>query len=181
MLNFVIKKTAPSNQECTENVNFKNMGEFCDDILYDNKRNEGVIIGLNGPSASGKSTIAQKMCSEFTSKNYHSIVFPLDYFLFNRINRFNLINNPDTKSRIMHYLFDSWDITRFCSYLNEIFQAINGNEEKIIHLNNIYDRKTGLTNAQANLFILPKSIIIVEGTEAINCLTESYYDVKIKI
>lgn len=142
-----------------------------------NKKNSK-LIGINGSSCAGKTTLSEEIKGFLISQKQASIIVSMDWFLRKRSERSVIMNDPRTAEDIEIYVYKAWDIERFVKVLNRINCVKEFTE---LHLQGLYDRVTGECDNEKDLKIDNTTIIIVEGTEAVNKETESLYGCKIKI
>lgn len=161
-LNQKIKQDSKQLVNFSESYYFNQIENVCNDIIIKNYK----IILLAGPSASGKTTTAEKIKQVLEQKNKHSAMISLDNFFFNRealpilkdgTKDFDSINTIDT---------DCWN--------NCISQLLNENQAEFP----IFDFVSGKRLPQRLKIKLDnESIIIVEGIHALHeKITQNYED-----
>lgn len=116
---------------------------------------ERLIIGIDGPSASGKSTLSEQL-----KNKYDALVIHIDdYFLPKIMKTSERLNEPGGN---FHY-------ERF---IEEVMSNINNDV--------IPNNKFNCQNEQLEYFkVMNKRVVVIEGCYSMHRLLREYYDIKI--
>ena len=176
----IVKTTLPAHLQQKAIIdNYELMFERIINVLDLKKAR---TIGINGSTNAGKTTISSKMADYFSKIGMDVVVLRFDYFLKPREERRPIMNNPKMKHSIEGYYSLAWDVGRYCETLGKLsFEVSRCVGEKEFILDDIYDRQTGYANGKACFVLTPNTIIIAEGTEAINKHSHGFFDLRIKI
>ena len=152
------------------------------DIL---EKNKGLIIGIDGPTGSGKTSFANELKQKIQKYNKNVYVMQLDWFLRARNDREDVIDDYIYgRISIEEYTYIAWEYEEYQKNLNIISKILrtkkSGQVQKVC-IKNIYDRSSGLKNKEEILKLNNKSIIIIEGTDIINEDNRELIDICIKI
>ena len=130
-----------------------------------NHKKKGFII-VDGITCSGKTSFSKSLRSYLKEKKVKSVIISKDLFLKSRKHRIKLL-----KMKSKSYIDQNsnhYDLLRFKDLL------INLNNEKkksrLINLEKLYNRKTGLNDATYKLNIKPDLVYIIEGLYILNDL-----------
>jgi ribulose-phosphate 3-epimerase len=128
------------------------------------------LIGIDGPTASGKTTIANSIKNELEKRSKKCLVFGLDWTLIDRSLRVNDLENLKKSSNSFEYEAElHMDIKKCQQFLSNV-QRFNEREiddtpiDKNLVLKNLYSRDhEGQCVGTAEFNLEPGMIIILEG------------------
>ena len=127
-------------------------------FFSDFKKKNINLITIDGITCSGKSLFAN-LLKKNLQKDYSNIyILSKDLFLYSRSKRINItkkINKFKINQNILHY--DSIKLKKLLNFL------LGKSNNKILILNNLYNRKTGKNNLNLKFTYSKKRLIIFEG------------------
>ena len=127
--------------------------------------NKPLIIGIDGPTAAGKTILSKKLKIELHKSFKNIWICQLDWTLKSRNYRSNSLDNFKKKERNFYYESqDHMDLDQVVNNLKKI-KNFNYNKKSFINikLNNLYNRLTASNNNTIKSKINRRSLIIVEG------------------
>lgn len=159
-LNQKIRDDSKLLVDFSESYYLNQIQDICKDILIKNKK----IVLLAGPSASGKTTTAEKIKKHLEQKGKHSVIISLDNFFFNRKDLPLLEDGTKDFDSINTIDIDCWN--------NCISELLTKNEANFP----IFDFTIGKRSKQKLYIKLDiESIIIIEGIHALHeKITKNY-------
>lgn len=137
------------------------------------------IIGIDGPTASGKTTLADALQQEFLKKNIPCIVYRLDWTLCDRKLRMNDLKNLVNKKCPFEYETSlHMDLSKAADFLKKVEQYRYKNFiEKEINLYNLYNRDDeGRCTGKQSFLLKRNMIVVVEGHYTHHHLLRRYFD-----
>ena len=128
------------------------------------QKDRPLIIGIDGPTAAGKTTLADKLAKKLNKNN--AFIFRLDWTLKSRKKR--EISLKFFKKNNINFYYEPEDhmyLSKTSSFLKKIKKFNNGSKKKIkLNLNKLYDRSGSAKNdLNIKTIINKNSIIIIEG------------------
>ena len=141
------------------------------------------VIGIDGPTAAGKSIFANSLKDAFSKQGITTNIFQLDWSLINRSDRLNDLNNlRKFNFAFSHEASIHMDLARVESFLQEIqsFNSeldLNSRLKKQISLTNLYSREnSGLCNGSKQFQLTANSVYIFEGHYTLRTNLHKYLD-----
>ena len=161
------------------------------DSLKSSQKDQVMVIGLDGPTAAGKTIFADNFAKFCSKKLGRSVfVYRLDWTLKSRKDRLKdlkvieEIASPFTLEAELHM-----DLSKLKSFLetvsnfNKSYRHLNTKNPMLeIELENLYSRKNdGQLSGSAKFNLTPSSIVIVEGHYSLRSELNKYFDLNILI
>lgn len=157
---------------------------YFDEVMRFKDAYDGVfIVGVDGPTASGKTIIARALQSECRQNGYVCDIFELDWLLSPRKDRqsdlksLNSSGNKFSHEDVFHMRLDK---------LEDLLSAVKAEEfakplaEKQFILDNLYDRANdGQCTKRVEFSLAPRSVLIVEGHYTLRKSLDQYIDYNI--
>ena len=167
-----------------------NNSEFCMSIYNSIEKeikklsqNKGyIVIGIDGPTASGKTFFAKKLKEFLKKKKYKSWIFELDWTLKNRIYREKYLKNIFKEETFFEFEAEEhMNLNIASNFLNNIDK--HNKNSKIYFkdkLKNLYDRsKNGKCCRIVNVEFKKPTIILIEGHYTLINNIDKYIDFNI--
>lgn len=134
------------------------------------------IIGIDGPTASGKTYLADNLALSLEKQNIPCFIFRLDWTLIDRRLRENEIDIFENLNLPFEYELDyHMDLSRAEKFLKEI--TINFKENKKIKLSGLYSREhAGICDGEVEFLMQNKMVVIVEGHYSHHSYLQKYID-----
>ncbi len=144
------------------------------------KNNKTILIGIDGPTASGKTILANQI-RDLVSKRKKCFVYRLDWTLINRKSRLKDLKSLKKHSKEMPYEASlHMRLNNVEEFLKEIKKLDFRNKKKRVALKNLYAReKDGKTIGKEILSFHPGMIIILEGHYTLESKLARYIDLNI--
>ncbi len=124
------------------------------------------IIGIDGPTASGKTTLADALTVALVAKHIPVFVYRLDWTLLPRENRLEQLDKYLNRQTAFEYEADEhMNLDLAADFLKKVeaYRFRNFSSEHI-ELNGLYNRDdAGRCTGNAEVDLLPRMVIIVEG------------------
>lgn len=117
------------------------------------------LIGIAGPSSSGKTTFCNRLRIELMSRGINPVMISMDDYYLTRAEIAKIQNTTPDKVDLEH--INTLDVELFNKHL---FDLINGEEVTLPHFN----FNTGKREVGKKLKVDPNSPIIIEGIHALN-------------
>lgn len=127
-------------------------------------KNRSYIVGIDGLSGAGKTTLVHKLKSELKNK-YNVVVIHIDDHIVERNKRYNT-----GYEEWYEYYYLQWDVERLTE---ELFKKIYGHNTKLTLP--FYENSIDKVNLKT-ISITPDSIILIEGIFLQRKEWKSYYD-----
>lgn len=127
-------------------------------------QNERFILGIDGLSRAGKTTLVKKLASMLDTKDIQNLIIHIDDHIVERQSRYNT-----GQDEWKEYYYLQWDIELLKGILFE--KLIYSNELELPYYDNGLDR-----HEYKNLNIADKKIIIVEGVFLLRKEWSSFFD-----
>jgi len=141
------------------------------------------VIFIDGPTNSGKTSLAKKLEHYLVRNCCKVAIFEKDLFLSTRAKRVELIDKFEHgKIPISEYSKYGWDIKSYYEYLDVMlswYRSDSGCNEKTFLISPVYNRETGNLDAEKEITICKGGYLLVEGTESVDAISRRYADVAI--
>jgi uridine kinase len=123
------------------------------------------VIAIDGPSNSGKTSLAESMANFYKAQGVDACILPLDFFLVNRETRAKIHTRiADGSLDIAGYSAIAWRQDSYEAALLTIKNIINhATRTKSLQIHNVYNRNTGASDETQSITVGTGSIIITEG------------------
>lgn len=140
------------------------------------------LIGIDGPTGAGKTTISEGIENFLRSLHTKIVVIKLDWFLSPPESRKNIaLLLQEKKIKIEEYSSITWQNERILELLNRI-QSITIKKTPInLRLTKLYDRVTGKHNKVKNLDLTTNVLFLIEGVGIMSNEFQRFMDVGIWI
>lgn len=158
--------------------------EILSSVPYGKK---GTMIGIDGPTASGKSTTTDKLYNHLINDSKINpddvAIVRFDWFLVERPARNKLMQKAqDGEMNISDYSMGAWDVLSYHEVLKKIKKVYESGKSQTITIKKPYNRVTGKKDGEdIVLKINPKSTVIVEGTDAVDSVTVDLFDATVHL
>ena len=143
-------------------------------------KNKTLIIGIDGPTASGKTILADNL-KELIIKKKKCFIFRLDWTLIDRSPRLKDLKNLEQSQSSMPYessLHMRLDIVE--SFLKNIRQLEYQKKRKKIELKKLYSRgNNGKINGFTSFTFNPDTVVILEGHYTLETRLSKFIDLNI--
>ncbi len=137
------------------------------------------VIGIDGPTASGKTTMANELVQQLNKKQIASFVYRLDWTLIDRSARLAHLDSIQHDNNEFEFEAElHMDLRRASGFLQQIEDLRYSNfSVQTIHLDNLYNRDdNGKCTGTADAVITPQMVIVVEGHYTHHKLLRRYFD-----
>ncbi|MDY0324326.1 MAG: hypothetical protein RBR24_09995, partial [Candidatus Carbobacillus sp.] len=130
-------------------------------------KNNFFVIGIDGPTASGKTTLADNLAKQLNEKNIPVFIYRLDWCLIERTKRLEDLNKLLEIGKAFEYEADlHMDLNKASDFLSKVNSLRHKELEQttIINLTKLYNRSdNGRCTGKEVVELKPKMVIIVEG------------------
>jgi len=138
------------------------------------------IIGIDGPTASGKTTLADALGRELGKREIPFFIYRLDWALTERAKRQEDLNIIRLKNAVFEYEaslhMDLIKARKFLSFIDSE-QQNEALRKKEVTLSGLYSRENnGTCDGVANFVLKKKMVIIVEGHYTHHHLLRNFFD-----
>ena len=140
------------------------LNKILEKIHISKQKGSNLIIGIDGPTAAGKTTLADKLAKKINSKNI--FIFRLDWTLKSRNHRENSLKYfKSNEANFFYEPEDHMDLDKTVKFLDKIEKFNFGKKKKLnIYLKNLYNRSGSAKNdLNIKQTIDRNTIIIIEG------------------
>ncbi len=152
-------------------------------IQLKERQSSNLIIGIDGPTASGKTILADNLKNEIEKNGKSCFIYRLDWALISRKQRLLDLEEINNTKSIMEYenaLHMRLHMVE--DFLKEIRNAEYLKKRKTISLKNLYSREDkGRTIGKSKFKFDPKAIIILEGHYTSETRLSRYIDFNIML
>lgn len=134
------------------------------------------VVGIDGPTASGKTYLADNLALELNKQNIPNFIFRLDWTLIDRHLRENEAEIFVSTDSPFEYEADyHMDLSRAEKFLKNIVYGFKENEK--LKLSGLYSRENGgVCTGEAEVLMQNKMVIIVEGHYSHHHSLQKYID-----
>ena len=152
-------------------------------IQLKERQSSNLIIGIDGPTASGKTILADNLKNEIEKNGKSCFIYRLDWALISRKQRLLDLEEINNTKSIMEYENALHMRLRMVEdFLKEIRNAEYSKKRKTISLKNLYSREDkGRTIGKSKFKFDPKTIIILEGHYTSETRLSRYIDFNIML
>lgn len=138
------------------------------------------VIGIDGPTASGKTTLADDLCIQFKKRKIQYFIYRLDWTLIERRERRTQFECLFKKKSPFEFEADlHMDLQKAKDFL-EIIEKDRYSKKfnkRTIHLNRLYSREDdGKCTGSVNFTLKKNMVILVEGHYTHHRLLRRYFD-----
>lgn len=130
-------------------------------------QNDRFILGIDGLSRAGKTTLVKKLASMLDSKDIQNLIIHIDDHIVERKSRYNT-----GQDEWQEYYYLQWDIESLREILFE--KLISSNELELPYYDNTLDR-----HEYKKLNIADKKVFIVEGIFLLRKEWSSFFDLTV--
>lgn len=139
-----------------------------------------IFIGIDGPSNSGKTSLADASLQLAHSLDLDVNILYADYFLIERERRNEIFKRIGAgEIKIEDYSKLGWNQEYMHSTLSKIKDIVSGRKGYSLKIPSVYDRLTGLADGEITLHIKPGSIVLVEGV-GLHLYQSGMLDIKVR-
>jgi len=138
------------------------VNKICTKIKEEKKDNNTFIIGIDGPTAAGKTTLADNIKKKL--KGSEIFIFKLDWTLKDRKFRENSLKNYKKTNTFFYYEAEEHMNLHIASNFLKKVKSLSSKKKINLTLNNLYDREGSTKNdLTIKTTIKRNTIIIIEG------------------
>ena len=141
------------------------------------------IIGIDGPTASGKTTLADSLCQEFEKRGIDYFVYRLDWTLIERSTRLSHLESLLSENKkFLHESDLHMDLGKAKEFLDIIENERHNDSfsELKVQCNNLYNRDDeGKCSGSVSFTLKKNMVILVEGHYTHHRLLRRFFDLNI--
>ncbi len=155
---------------------------ICDDILKKQNKKLVTLVGIDGPTASGKTTLANNLKKELESQGENCWIYRLDWTLKERKEREKDLENLNKSKYSFPYEAElHMNLRKVQSFLESValFNQSSSSKKKLLLLS-LYSRENnGTLSGKEEVHLEPGMIIILEGHYTLRNELARYIDYNI--
>lgn len=147
------------------------------------QKNKNFIVGIDGPTASGKTILADNLKAKIERSGKKCFIYRLDWTLISREDRLlDLKEINKTKSSLPYEGALHMRLSLVESFLKEIRETEYSKKQKKIKLKELYSRESnGKTNGTSSIELDSEYVIILEGHYTSETKLARYIDLNVML